>query len=195
MPVKGQLKGLMIATTTPIRRRSVALWPQQWLFLAEGCARHARSPSPNPHYESFFVRKRRKTLRAEIGAHTSVRKTRAAQIQAGRAGKAVRRPCTVSEPGSEKQSGTRWDLDAGHACRGEMFFFLHLLKFSLSIILSSSSFFFFSWTSASLKDMVAEEKSYLGFFPYQPPEEKDLYFSALPLDQLFYKSRIPWSWL
>ena len=195
MPVEGQLKGLMIATTTPIRRRSVALWPQQWLFLAEGCARHARSPSPNPHYESFFVRKRRKTLRAQIGAHTSVRKTRAAQIQAGRAGKAVRRPCTVSEPGSEKQSGTRWDLDAGHACRGEMFFFLHLLKFSLSIILSSSSFFFFSWTSASLKDMVAEEKSYLGFFPYQPPEEKDLYFSALHLDQLIYKSRIPWSWL
>ena len=85
----------------------MALWPQQWLFLAEGCARHARSPSPNPHYESFFVRKRRKTLRAQIGAHTSVRKTRAAQIQAGRAGKAVRRPCTVSEPGSEKQSGTR----------------------------------------------------------------------------------------
>ena len=67
----------------------MALWPQQWLFLAEGCARHARSPSPNPHYESFFVRKRRKTLRAQIGAHTSVRKTRAAQIQAG--GEA--RPC------------------------------------------------------------------------------------------------------
>ena len=36
-------------------------------------------------------------------------------------GKAVRRPRTVSEPESEKQSGARPDLDAGHACPGNFF--------------------------------------------------------------------------
>ena len=88
MPVRGQLKGLMIATTTPIRRRSVALWPQQWLFLAEGCARHARSPSPTLIMNHFSLESGAKPSEHR-SVHTHLCAKRAAQIQAG--GEA--RPC------------------------------------------------------------------------------------------------------